>query len=50
MVEEVGSAVKNFKKGDKVIVSCVSRCGSCENCQKQLYAHCRQGGGWIWAT
>ena len=47
IVEEVGSAVKNFKKGDKVIISCVSRCGSCENCQKQLYAHCRQDGGWI---
>lgn len=47
IVEEVGSAVKNFKKGDEVIISCVSRCGSCENCQKQLYAHCRQGGGWI---
>lgn len=41
IVEEVGSAVKNFTKGDKVIVSCVSRCGSCENCQKQIYAHCR---------
>ncbi len=47
IVEEVGSAVKNFKKGDKVIISCVSRCGSCENCQKQLYAHCEKGGGWI---
>ncbi|STZ03683.1 alcohol dehydrogenase catalytic domain-containing protein [Moraxella equi] len=47
IVEEVGSAVKNFKKGDKVIVSCVSRCGSCENCQKQLYSHCQQNGGWI---
>ena len=47
VVEEVGSAVKNFKKGDKVIISCVSRCGTCENCQKQLYAHCRNGGGWI---
>lgn len=47
VVEEVGSAVKNFKKGDKVIISCVSRCGSCENCQKQLYAHCRADGGWI---
>jgi alcohol dehydrogenase len=47
VVEEVGSAVKNFKKGDKVIVSCVSRCGTCENCQKQLYAHCRNEGGWI---
>lgn len=47
IVEEVGESVKNFKKGDKVIISCVSRCGTCENCQKQLYAHCRNGGGWI---
>lgn len=47
IVEEVGSAVKNFKKGDKVIISCVSRCGTCENCQKQLYAHCQNEGGWI---
>jgi len=36
IVEEVGSAVQNFKKGDQVIISCVSRCGTCENCQKQL--------------
>lgn len=47
IVEDVGSAVKNFKKGDKVIISCISRCGTCENCQKQLYAHCLNGGGWI---
>ena len=47
IVEETGSAVQRFKKGDKVIVSCVSRCGTCENCQKQLYAHCRNEGGWI---
>ena len=47
IVEEVGSGVKNVKKGDRVIISCVSRCGTCENCQKQLYAHCRNGGGWI---
>lgn len=47
VVEEVGASVTNFRKGDKVIISCVSRCGTCENCQKQLYAHCRNGGGWI---
>ncbi len=47
IVEEVGASVTGFKKGDKVILSCVSRCGTCENCQKQLYAHCRNGGGWI---
>ena len=38
---------KTFKKGDRVIISCVSRCGTCENCEKQLYAHCRNEGGWI---
>ena len=47
IIEEVGDAVKNFKKGDKVIISCVSRCGTCENCQKQFNAHCMNEGGWI---
>lgn len=47
IVEEVGAAVKDFKKGDPVIVSCISRCGTCENCQKQLHAHCTNGGSWI---
>lgn len=47
IVEEVGASVKNIKVGDKVIISCISRCGTCENCQKQLYAHCMNGGGWV---
>ncbi len=46
IVEEVGSAVKNIKAGDKVIISCVSKCCTCDNCKKQLYSHCRNGG-WI---
>lgn len=50
IVESVGGSVKNVKKGDKVIISCVSRCGTCENCQKQLYSHCRNGGVGSWAT
>lgn len=46
IIEEVGSGVKNLKKGDKVIISCVSKCCTCDNCKKQLYSHCRNGG-WI---
>lgn len=46
VVEAVGSAVENFKPGDTVLVSCVTSCGKCANCKRQLYAHCADGG-WI---
>lgn len=46
IIEEVGSAVKNFKKGDRVIISCITSDGTCEYCKKQLYSHC-EDGGWI---
>lgn len=46
IIEQVGESVTNFKVGDKVLISCVTSCGSCEYCKKQLYAHCKDGG-WI---
>ncbi|MCL2075049.1 MAG: zinc-dependent alcohol dehydrogenase family protein [Betaproteobacteria bacterium] len=46
IIEEVGSAVRNFKKGDHVLISCITSCGSCPNCKRQMYAHCADGG-WI---
>lgn len=46
VVEEVGGAVRNLKKGDAVLISCVTSCGTCPNCKRQLYAHCSDGG-WI---
>src|ERR1700687_3168551 len=46
LVEQVGTAVSEFRVGDKVIISCVTACLKCDFCRKQMYSHCRQGG-WI---
>ena len=46
-VESVGAAVKNAKPGDRVLVSCVSACGTCRFCREGRYGQCLGGGGWI---
>ena len=46
IVQEVGTAVTNFKKGEHVIISCITSCGKCEYCKKGMYSHCTDGG-WI---
>ena len=46
IVDEVGAAVTTFKKGDRVLISCISACGRCTYCRKQMYSHCTSGG-WI---
>ena len=46
IVDAVGSAVTAFKVGDAVLISCVSACGKCANCRRQMYSHC-DSGGWI---
>ncbi len=46
IVEAVGVAVTMFKPGDHVLISCISSCGKCEFCRKQMYSHC-VNGGWI---
>lgn len=46
VIEEIGSGVQNFKPGDKVLISCITSCGKCDNCKRGLYAHC-DDGGWI---
>ncbi len=45
-VEEVGADVRSFKPGDRVIVSCISSCGVCEYCRRNLHSHCEEGG-WL---
>jgi alcohol dehydrogenase len=44
VIEAVGSAVSNFMVGDLVLISCISSCGNCEFCRRQLYSHCTTGG------
>ena len=46
IIDKVGPAVTAFKVGDHVLISCVSACGKCEYCRKQMYSHCTTGG-WI---
>src|SRR5471030_770911 len=46
IIEQVGSAVTAFKPGDHVLISCISSCGKCANCRRQMYSHC-ETGGWI---
>lgn len=46
IIEETGSSVTNFKKGDHVLISCITSCGKCGYCRKGMYSHC-EDGGWI---
>ncbi len=51
-VVEVGAAVGRLKVGDRVVISCITSCGSCSYCHQQLPAHCLDpegavGIGWV---
>ncbi len=39
-VVEIGSDVKKFRKGDRVVVPFTIACGSCEFCEDDLYSLC----------
>jgi alcohol dehydrogenase len=46
-VESAGGGVKTVKAGDRVLVSCISACGSCQYCRMGHAGQCLGGGGWI---
>jgi alcohol dehydrogenase len=46
VIEETGAAVHAFHPGDRVLISCITSCGTCEYCRRGMYSHC-VSGGWI---
>jgi len=46
-VDEVGEGVHRLRPGDRVLVSCISACGTCRFCREGRYGQCLGGGGWV---
>lgn len=46
-VTAIGAGVQTVSVGDRVLVSCISSCGSCRYCRRGSYGQCLGGGGWI---
>ena len=46
VIEEAGTAVSSFKKGDHVLISIITSCRKCDACAKGMYSHCAKGG-WL---
>lgn len=44
IVEAVGAGIRGFAKGDRVLISCITACGSCRNCRRGMHSHCADGG------
>jgi alcohol dehydrogenase len=44
---DVGDGVSTLAPGDRVLVSCISACGSCRFCREERYGQCLGTGGWI---
>lgn len=46
VIEETGTGVTRFHKGDRVLISCITSCGKCDYCRRGMSSHCELGG-WI---
>jgi alcohol dehydrogenase len=44
LVEEVGTEVKQLKKGDKVLIACITSCATCTFCKRSMNDQCKNGG------
>ena len=46
-IVETGPGVQTRASGDRVLVSCISACGTCRFCREGRYGQCLGTGGWI---
>lgn len=46
-VVAVGDGVRRVQVGDRVLVSCITSCGTCRYCREGHAGQCLGGGGWI---
>lgn len=46
IVDEVGTGVRRFKKGDRVTVAAATWCGTCPFCRRGEFQYCLNGGVW----
>jgi alcohol dehydrogenase len=46
-VTAIGPGIQKLAVGDRVLVSCITSCGSCRYCREGSYGQCLGGGGWI---
>lgn len=46
VIEAVGSGVSNFRVNDRVLISCITSCGTCSFCKERMYSQCKKGG-WL---
>ena len=40
IIEDVGAGVTKFKRGDRVVISAVISCGTCEFCKREEWSCC----------
>jgi alcohol dehydrogenase len=46
-VVDVADGVQTLAEGDRVLVSCISACGTCRYCLESRYGQCLGTGGWV---
>ena len=46
-IVEVADGVQTLACGDRVLVSCISACGTCRFCREARYGQCLGTGGWV---